>query len=62
MMGQNATSTLSEVESQQHITTFQKMLAMVNAESAYALRVTSILDLLHCKIECEVQKSSIPVS
>jgi len=50
---------LSDVESQQYITTLQKMLAMVDAERAYVLRVTSILDSLHYEIESEVQKSSI---
>jgi len=57
-MGQNATSAMSIVESQQQSTTLQKMLAMVDAERAYFLRVTSILDSLHDEIEAEVQKSS----
>lgn len=57
-MGQNATSAMSVVESQQQITTLQKMLAMIDAERAYFQRVTSVLDKLHYEIEAEVQKSS----
>lgn len=57
-MGKNATSAMSVVESQQQVTTLQKMLAMVDAERAYFQPVTSILDSLRYEIEGKVHRSS----
>ncbi|XP_077234799.1 SH3 domain-containing protein 2-like [Tasmannia lanceolata] len=54
-LGREATAAMMSVEVQQQRLTFQKILAMVNAERSYHQSVSAILDELHTEMALEKQ-------
>ncbi|XP_051137538.1 SH3 domain-containing protein 1 [Andrographis paniculata] len=59
-LGREATAAMLSVEDQQQDVTFQKLLAMVEAERSYHRNVVAILEKLHSEIILEVQSEEDP--
>lgn len=56
-LGKEAVSAMMAVEAQQQRLTFQRLIAMVEAERAYHERLAEILDRLHAQMAAERQRS-----